>query len=112
MFKKTCLSVAIAALLVHPFNASAASDADLQAIREQIQQLKQSYEQRIAQLEQRLQAAEANSKQAETVAAQAQATAQQAGKTGPPPTPRTGAESRCRTSRTRGRCRHWQRRCF
>jgi len=79
MFKKTCLSVAIAALLVHPLNASAASDADLQAIREQIQQLKQSYEQRIAQLEQRLQAAEANSKQAETVAAQAQATAQQAG---------------------------------
>ena len=78
MFKKTCLSVAIAALLVHPLNASAASDADLQAIREQIQQLKQSYEQRIAQLEQRLQSAEATSKQAVTVAAQAQTTAQQA----------------------------------
>lgn len=78
MFKKTYLSAAIAALLVHPFNASAASDPDLQAIREQIQQLKQSYEQRIAQLEQRLQQAEATSKQAESVAVQAQAAAQQA----------------------------------
>src|SRR3989338_1740147 len=78
MFKKTCLSVAIAALLVHPFNASAASDADLQAIREQIQQLKQSYEQRIAQLEQRLQAAEASGKQAESAAARAQADVRQA----------------------------------
>ena len=37
------------------------NDADLQAIREQIQQLKQSYEQRIAQLEQRLQQTEAAS---------------------------------------------------
>ncbi|MDP1997471.1 MAG: hypothetical protein Q8J90_09760 [Gallionella sp.] len=78
MFKKTCLSAAIAALLFHSFNASAASDSDLQAIREQIQQLKQSYEQRIAHLEQRLQAAEASSKQAESVAAQAQANIQQA----------------------------------
>lgn len=77
MFNKTYLGVAIAALLVHPFNASAASDADLQAIREQIQQLKQSYEQRIAQLEQRLQSAEATSKQAVAAAAQAQTTAQQ-----------------------------------
>ncbi len=67
MFKKTCLSAAVAALLSHPL-AAAASDADLQAIREQIQQLKQSYEQRIAQLEQRLELAEAASQQ--TVAAQ------------------------------------------
>lgn len=78
MLKRTCSSAAIAALLSHPLNASAASDADLQAIREQIQQLKQSYEQRIAQLEQRLQQAESTSKQAEATAAQAQATAQQA----------------------------------
>jgi hypothetical protein len=78
MFKKTCLSAAIAALSVHPFNASAASDADLQAIREQIRQLKQSYEQRIAQLEQRLLEAEASGKQAESVAARAQADVQQA----------------------------------
>lgn len=62
MANKIYLSAVVAALLIHPFSASAASDADLQAIREQIQQLKQSYEQRIAQLEQRLQ-------QAETVAA-------------------------------------------
>ena len=76
MYKKTCLSVAIATLLSHPLAASAASDADLQAIREQIQQLKQSYEQRISQLEQRLQQAEATSHRAETVASQAQVTAQ------------------------------------
>ncbi|MBK9160924.1 MAG: carbohydrate porin [Nitrosomonadales bacterium] len=66
MFNKSCFSVAIAvALLPHSLNASAASDPDLQAIREQIQQLKQSYEQRIAQLEQRLQTAESAGKQAD-----------------------------------------------
>ena len=64
MFNKTSLSVAIAALLCHPLAASAASDADLQAIREQIQQLKQSYEQRISQLEQRLELAEAKQTEA------------------------------------------------
>lgn len=74
MSRKIYLSAALAALLSHPFNASAASDADLQAIREQIQQLKQSYEQRIAQLEQRLQ-------QAEAVAAQTQAAAAQPART-------------------------------
>ncbi|MFA6972106.1 MAG: hypothetical protein WC208_11990 [Gallionella sp.] len=78
MFKKTYLSVAVAALLSHSLNASAASDADLQAIRLQIQQLKQNYEQRISQLEQRLELAEAGSKQAEVVASQAQASVQQA----------------------------------
>ncbi|OGS94601.1 MAG: hypothetical protein A3H31_12795 [Gallionellales bacterium RIFCSPLOWO2_02_FULL_57_47] len=78
MFKKSCLSTALAVLLVQSFNASAISDADLQAIREQIQQLKQSYEQRIAQLEQRLQAAEASGKQAESAAARAQADVRQA----------------------------------
>jgi len=75
MFRKIYLNAAVVALLSHPFCASAASDADLQAIREQIQQLKQNYEQRIAQLEQRLQAAEATSKKAEAVAEQAQVVA-------------------------------------
>ncbi|MDO8207887.1 MAG: hypothetical protein Q7T38_08715, partial [Gallionella sp.] len=75
MFKKTCFSVAIAALLCHPLAAIAASDADLQAIREQIHQLKQSYEQRILLLEQRLELAEA--KQAESTASQARASTQQ-----------------------------------
>jgi hypothetical protein len=78
MFRKTCLSAAIAALLIHPTGASAASDADLQAIREQIQQLKQNYEQRIAQLEQRLQQTEASSRNAASTAAQAQVAAQPA----------------------------------
>lgn len=40
------LGAAIAALLVHPLNASAASDTDLQTLREQVQRL----EQRISQL--------------------------------------------------------------
>jgi len=77
MSKRIYLSTAIAVLLSHPFSVSAANDADLQAIREQIQQLKQSDEQRNMQLEQRLQQAEANSQQAKSVAAQAQAAAQQ-----------------------------------
>lgn len=85
MSKRIYLSAAIAALLSHPFSASAASDTDLQAIREQIQQLKQSYEQRIAQLEQRLQQAEDTRKQAESVATQAQAAAQQANVAQPAP---------------------------
>ncbi len=79
--------VALAVLLGNPPNALAATDADLQSIREQIQQLKQNYEQRITQLEQRLQQAEANSRQAESVAAQAQAAAQQPIRSG------TGASS-------------------
>ncbi|MBI5436324.1 MAG: carbohydrate porin [Nitrosomonadales bacterium] len=79
--------VALAVLLANPLNALAATDADLQAIREQIQQLKQNYEQRITQLEQRLQQAEANSRQAESVAPQAQTAAQQPTRSG------TGASS-------------------
>jgi len=71
MFKKTCVSVALAALYLYPLAANAASDADLQTIREQIQQLKQNYEARIAQLEQRLQQAE--SRQAEMIAPPSQA---------------------------------------
>ena len=78
MSNRIYLCAATAALFAIPFSSSAASDADLQSIREQIQQLKQSYEQRIAQLEQRLQQAETSSKNAENTAVQAQATAQQA----------------------------------
>ncbi len=89
MFKKSCLSAGIAALCIYPLAANAASDADLQAIREQINQLKQSYEQRISQLEQRLQQAEATSKQAESVATQVQATAQQANTQQTPTSPPT-----------------------
>ena len=73
MFKYTALCVALFA----PLSVHAATDEDLRAIREQIQQLKQSYEQRITRLEQSLQQAEANSKKAENTAAQAQAAAQQ-----------------------------------
>ena len=54
MFQKKYLSVAIAALLVHPLGACAANDADIQTLREQLQQMRQSYEQRISQLEQQV----------------------------------------------------------
>ncbi len=45
MSKIIYVSAALAALLSHPFNASAASDGDLQAIRERVQQLEQRMEQ-------------------------------------------------------------------
>ncbi len=77
MFRKIYLSVAMAALLSYSFNVSAASDADLQDIRAQIEQLRQNYEQRIVQLEQRLKQAELTSQPAASVTTQAQATAQQ-----------------------------------
>lgn len=76
MFKRTYLSVAIAALLSHPLAAAAATDADLHAIHVQLEQLKQSYEQRISRLEQRLQQAESNSKQAASTASHVQMQAQ------------------------------------
>jgi hypothetical protein len=53
---------ALAALLVASCGAQAASDADLAAIRGQIDEMKKSYEQRIASLEQRLVQAEASAK--------------------------------------------------
>ncbi len=77
MFKQTNLSVAVAALFCLPVAAHAASDPDLQAIREQIQQLKQNYEQRISQLEARLQKAESTSSQAQSIASAAQTSVQQ-----------------------------------
>ena len=50
---------AVAALLAVSCGAQAASDADLAAIRSQIDEMKKTYEQRIAALEQRLAQAEA-----------------------------------------------------
>jgi hypothetical protein len=55
---------ALAALLAVSYGAQAASDADLAAIRSQIDEMKKSYEQRIATLEQRLVQAETNAKPA------------------------------------------------
>jgi len=52
-----CVLCALA--LSHPFAATAATDADLAEIREQIKSLKDTYETRIRALEARLQAAEA-----------------------------------------------------
>lgn len=58
MIKKIFLGAAITAFYAYPCHALATSDADLQAIREEIRQLKAVYERRIAALEARLQAAE------------------------------------------------------
>lgn len=54
--------LAVAALLAASCGAQAASDADLAAIRSQIDEMKKSYEQRIAALEQKLAQAEAAGK--------------------------------------------------
>lgn len=75
----------MAALLAASCGAQAATDADLAAIRSQINQLKSAYEQRIAALEKKLEQAETKTAQAEnkatraeTVAVQAEAVATQA----------------------------------
>jgi hypothetical protein len=70
MFKHTFLSVAMAALLGYSSVTLAASDADLQAIRNEIAQLKQGYEQRIAELEQRVERAENAAKSGVSTASQ------------------------------------------
>jgi len=62
---------AVAALLAASCGAQAASDADLAAIRSQIDEMKKSYEQRIAALEQKLSQAEAAGKAPATSSAAA-----------------------------------------
>ncbi len=69
---------ALAALLAASCGAQAAGDADLAAIRSQINEMKQSYEQRIAALEQKLAQAETKAGRAEAVATQAEVVATQA----------------------------------
>lgn len=69
---------AVAALLAASCGAQAASDADLAAIRSQINEMKKSYEQRIAALEQKLSAAEDKAGRAETTASQAEVVANEA----------------------------------
>lgn len=58
--------ITLAALLAATFGAHAASDADLAAIRSQIDEIKKTYEQRIATLENKL--AQAEARQAAPVA--------------------------------------------
>ena len=69
---------ALAALLAASCTVQAASDADLAAIRSQINEIKQSYEQRIAALEQKLAQAESKANKAETTATKAETTASKA----------------------------------
>lgn len=71
MLRQLFCACGVASLLVQP--ASAASDADLQTIRSEIQQLKQSYEARIQALETRLKQAETNAQSAQASASQAEA---------------------------------------
>ena len=55
-------SIVMAALLAASCGAQAASDADLAAIRSQIDEMKRTYEQRIAALENKLAQAEADAR--------------------------------------------------
>ncbi|MDD2776042.1 MAG: hypothetical protein PHU06_08805 [Gallionella sp.] len=85
MFKKSHVGVLIAAIFSQALPVFAASDADLQALRDQMQQLRQHYDQHMKQMkrdyeliERRLQQAEVASKQAQTSSKQAEVTSQQA----------------------------------
>lgn len=69
---------AVAALLAVSCGAQAAADADLAAIRSQINEMKKSYEQRIAALEEKLSQAEGKASRAETTASKAEVMATEA----------------------------------
>lgn len=71
---------AFAAALAVSGSVQAAGDADLAAIRAQINEMKSSYEQRIAALEQKLVSAEAKASRAEVVANAAESSSKQAGR--------------------------------
>ena len=88
MLRQLLCACAAASTLVHP--AFAASDADLESIRAEIQQMKQSYEARIQALESRLKQAETTAQTAQTTASQADAKATQA-VNAPPPAPAASA---------------------
>lgn len=70
--------LAAALALAFPLAASAAPDAEISELREQVRQLRESYEKRIEALEQRLAQAEAKAGEAQQSAEQAQSSAQQA----------------------------------
>ena len=74
-------SFAMAALLAVSCGAQAASDADLAAIRSQIDEMKKTYEQRISALEQRLAEAEASARTKPATAAEVRPVAAES----PPP---------------------------
>ena len=75
-FTPTALGAAICLAFGAPAPASAAGDADLAAIRAQINDMKRSYEQRIAALEARLAQAETSASRAEQSATLAESKAQ------------------------------------
>jgi hypothetical protein len=65
----------LAALLAVPVAASAADDADLRALRDEVARMRETYEKRIDALEKRLVQAESKAAAAETVAAKAETAA-------------------------------------
>ena len=69
MYRHAWAHAALAAALAFPSDASAATDAELADIRDQIRQLKESYETRINALEARLREAEARAANAPAPAA-------------------------------------------
>ena len=78
MYTRNIAALAIAAALGVPHAAAAATEDDLQELREQVRQLRDLYEKRIEALERRLQQAEQSAGRASATAASAEATASQA----------------------------------
>ena len=78
MIKRTLMAVAVAAILAGPGTAAAVTDAEMNELREQIQQMKREYERRIDALEQRLKQAEGTAGNAQATAASAEAAASSA----------------------------------
>jgi hypothetical protein len=87
MFKRKVIAASIAAVLSSPLFTYAASNPELQELREEFRQMRQAYESRIRSLEIRLQKAEAAAKQAQDKARQADSNATEAvaAATKPPP---------------------------
>ena len=72
---KACSIPLLVALIAIPAAASAADDADLRALREEVAHLRQTYEQRIDALEKRLVQAESKAAAAESTATKAETAA-------------------------------------
>ena len=87
MHKRMLVAGASALAILAAPHARAASDADLEAIRAQIQSLKQDYDARIRALEQRLKAAEAEAAQAKAQVARAAAAPPPVAQSSPQPAP-------------------------
>jgi len=85
---KVCCIPLLVALIAIPAAASAADDAELRALRDEVARLRETYEQRIGALEQRLVQAESKAAAAESIATKAETAAAT-----PPPTAPAGTNA-------------------